>query len=94
MVKPRTTRSRPNPLDVPDRLYGQNPRALSAAARRSSERTGVPSARPQPMSHAVTHPSAGAKRKKTIVAVTEATGRKGGPGKRRPTPKKGRGHRR
>jgi len=108
MANPRRTRGRTNPLDVTDEVYGRNPRDLSSAVRRSVERTGaqmpggtgqLPPDRAQrsarkaearvqheEMSAATPNPR---KRREFSTRV----GRKGGPGKRRQTPKHAGPHR-
>jgi len=83
-----------NPLDVADRVYGANPRDLASAARRSAERTGIVSARAQPAERTSRDHRTAPKRKLGgRVIGPESTQRKGGPGKRRPFPKKGAGTR-
>jgi hypothetical protein len=88
------TRRTKNPLDVPDRVYGANPRELASAVRRSAERTGIVSAPAQPAERAPRNNRTAPKRKLSgRVTDRESTQRKGGPGKRRPFPKKGAGTR-
>jgi hypothetical protein len=93
-----------NPLDVPDETYGRNPRDLAQAVRRSTERTDLPPV--QSFSTTDTFLESPPESSKALSAVERAklasaanirrsagvpTGkRKGGPGKRRPTPKKSR----
>lgn len=93
-----------NPLDVPDEVYGRNPRQLAEAVRRSTAGTNLPVM--QPFSTTVTfvaRPSESSKvlsrvertRLESAANIRRSAGvpkgnRKGGPGTRRPTPKKSR----
>lgn len=106
--KPRP-RDRINPLDVPDRAYGRNPRALSSAVRRSVERTQAASAPARParriprdVDEALDDRRAPRRRLGGQLGVArprhpgaherrgpETMHHKGGPGHRRPFPKRG-----
>jgi hypothetical protein len=93
-----------NPLDAADLRFGRNPRELSEASRRSQARVGAMMPRgdgrmaPDPRDRAaiVTEHrlqlARGTPNPRKRRGFTDAAGRKGGPGKRRPTPKKGRAH--
>ena len=106
-----------DPLDKPDATFGKNPRDLSRAVRRSTDRTGMSSTGARGPARGatkrrITKHSASKRRAKAADAADQmrdthagnpeiarnklrdrlrapaAEGRKGGPGKRRPFPKK------